>query len=449
MNGRRFDSRGLSALVRQGASRLGAAGLALAGSVLAVSLAVYAATAHTASPAKSQKPAAREHRQANPGPLLVALERTLGRPRGGNRDTGSSGAGWGSTSQAESTENQQGLSVSISGNIAVSSVPGANNNTGVAYIYDRYEHGGGQWDKKWALPDPRKAEGDYYSWSVAISSTTAGTYVAIGGNDNNGEPDFVYVYKASGNVWQQEAKIPDPGNNYLDMFGDALAISSTTLVVGASCENDYRGAAYIYQRSGTQWNRMASMSDPLGNSGDGYGYSVAVSGNTVLVGDLDVAYAYTRTPGQGWPQTAAIKNPGPSNDNFGQSVTLSGTTAVIGAPYAVQGEGAAYVFQLSGTTWTQRQELAEPGGGEFGWSVAMSGSELLIGEPIYGIPSCGTAYAFKLSGTKFAELGQMADPSCTAGAKFGFSVALTGTFGIIGAPDTNNDQGTNYIQPLP
>jgi hypothetical protein len=79
-------------------------------------------------------------------------------------------AGWGSTSQAGSTGNQQGFSVSISGNIAVSSVPGANNNTGLAFVF---EHSGGQWNKKWALPDPRDAEGDYYSWSPAISSTPA------------------------------------------------------------------------------------------------------------------------------------------------------------------------------------------------------------------------------------------------------------------------------------
>jgi hypothetical protein len=452
VNARRFNGRGLSALIRHRASRLGAAGLVLAGSVLAVSL----AAAHTASPARLPKLAAREHLQANSGRLQAAVDQTLARSWADSGDLGSSGAdagGWGSTSQAGSSGNQQGYSVAISGNIAVAAAPGTDGQTGTAYLWD---HQGGQWNQKWTLPDPRGAKDDLYSWSVAISSTTAGTYVAIGGNDNNGKPDIVYVYKASGDTWDLEAKIPDPGNNYLDMFGDALAMSSTTLVVGASCENDFRGAAYIYQRSGTSWNLAASMSDPLGKPYDSYGQAVAVSASTVLVsgsnttpsGGRDVVYVYTQTSGKGWPETATISNPGATNNYFGYSVALSGTTAVIGAPEATDSQGTAYVYQLSGTAWTQKQELAKPGG-LFAWSVAMSGNDLVVGEPVYGSTNCGTAYAYKLSGTQFAELGQFTDPSCTLGDNFGWSVALTSSFAVIGAPGANNGQGTNYEQPLP
>jgi hypothetical protein len=429
-----------------------AAGLLLAGLVLASSLTADVAAAHTASRARWTNLAARTALVTRSERLRVAALRSSGRPWSGRDGTSSRGgatARWGGTRLTGSTGNQLGFSVAIAGTTAIASAPGVNNNAGAVYFW---HHVGGSWHKVLTWPDPRGATNDNYAWSVAMSSTSAGTYMAIGGNDNNGKPDFVYVYKqGSGFTWNLEAKIRDPGNNYLDMFGDALAISSTTLVVGASCVNDFSGAAYIYQRSGTHWNREASMSDPLGNSSDSYGGSVAVSGNRVLVGDLDVAYVYTHTSGQGWPLTAAISNPGPSGDSFGQSVTLSGTTAVIGAPYGTQGEGAAYVYRLSGTTWSQQQELTEPGGGEFGWSVAMSGSRLVVGEPIDGEPSCGTAYAFKLSGTQFTLLGQIADPdkSCTTGTKFGYSVALTGTYGIFGAPGANNGRGANYELPLP
>ena len=114
---------------------------------------------------------------------------------------------------------------------------------------------------------------------------------------------------------------------------------------------------------------------------------------------------------------------------------------MIAAP-GVSPVGAAYVYHLSGTTWSQQQELTEPGGGEFAWAVAMSGSELLVGMPIGGQPDCGTAFAYKLSGTQFTMQQPIADPdeSCTSSDKFGYSVALTSTFGVFGAPGATNAQ---------
>ena len=117
------------------------------------------------------------------------------------------------------------------------------------------------------------------------------------------------------------------------------------------------------------------------------------SGNRVMIGAIGYAYVYTHTLSQGWTQTAAIANPGPSGDSFGQSVALSGTgtTAVIAAP-GVSPVGAAYVYHLSGTTWSQQQELTDQaaanrlGRGDVG-------ERLLVGMPIGGQPDCGTAFA--------------------------------------------------------
>lgn len=438
-------------LARRGASRRGAAALLLAGSLLAAGLAADAVAAHTALQARSSRSATRAALLAKSDSLRAAVERTLGRPWRGQGDTSSPGsgtAGWG-TSLAGSSSNQQGFSVAVSGNIAVSSAPGTNNYTGLAYLW---EHSGGAWSKLVTLPDPRDAPGDNYAWAVAVSSTTSGTYVAIGGNDTNGEPDRVYIYTGSGTNWHLQTTIDDPGTSYKDMYGDNLAISSSTLVVGASCGITNSGAAYIYQHEGSKWVLQDSISDPRSTADDFFGEAVAVSGNRVMIGAVGYAYVYTNASGQGWARTATIANPGPSGDSFGQSVALSGagTTAVIAAP-GVPPVGAAYVYDLSGTTWSRQQELSRAGGGEFAWFLAMSGSELLVGMPIGGQPNCGAAFAYELSGTKFTLQKQIADPdkSCTSGDKFGYSVALSGTYGIFGAPGANNGQGANYELPLP
>jgi len=308
-----------------------------------------------------------------------------------------------------------------------------------------------------ALPDPRGAQNDDYAWSVAISSTKAGTYVAIGSNASNGQLNNVYVYKGSGPTWKLQATITDPGGDTPDRFGNALAISSTTLVVGAYCDTDNLGAAYIFHRSGSTWTQQVKLLDPGNNAGDNYGNAVAVSGNTVLVGAVDAAYIYTNKTGHGWVQTATLANPGKSDDNFGESVAIAGTTAVIGAPGDAPGSstllpGAAYVYTGSGSTWTRHQKLMYPAGTKgdiFGYSLAMNSTTMLIGMPIYGTVGCGTAYVYKSSGGTWTEQARQADPDCQNGDNFGFSVSLFGSYGVYGAPCLNNHLGAFYVRKLP
>jgi hypothetical protein len=394
------------------ASRLGAVGLLLAGSVLlAGSLETDAAVAHSAS---------------------------------------SAGPGWADTSREWSAGSQQEYAVAISGNIAVGGAPGADHGQGVAYIWIRV--GGAQtWRKAATLPDPRHAKDDYYAWAVAVSSTKSGTYLAIGGNDNNGNPDRVYIYTGSGASWHLQATIDDPGPNYLDMYGDNLAISPSTLVVGASCGGDDSGAAYIYDHDGKRWVRKKSIKDPRHTADDFFGQAVAVSGDRVMIGEVGYVYVYTAKSGKDWKQTDRITHPGSSDQSFGQSVALAGTTAVIASP-GVPPIGAAYVYRLSGTTWSRKQELTRTGGGgEFAWAVAMSGSELLVGMPIGGTPNCGAAFAYKQSGTQFTMQKEIMDPdsSCTSNDRFGNAVALASTYGIFGAPGANGGHGANYELPVP
>jgi hypothetical protein len=235
----------------------------------------------------------------------------------------------GASPTVAATGNQQGFSVAVSGNTAVVGAPGANNHSGIAHIWER--GGGGQpWQQVVTLTDPRKASNDDYGWAVAVFSTNTATYVAIGGNEQNGKPDVVYVYEGSGKTWHRQARLFDSDGHSKDMFGSAMAISSTVLVVGAPAVSGNSGTVYIYKRSGQQWNQQATVTDPGDTSQDLFGRSVSTSGNEVLAGAVDTAYIFTNASGHSWTQTVVLRNPGSPKDNFGYGVYLDATTATIG-----------------------------------------------------------------------------------------------------------------------
>jgi len=149
----------------------------------------------------------------------------------------------------------------------------------------------------------------------------------------------------------QQAKLTASDGVPGDTFGVSVAISGSTAVVGDSFKNSQTGAAYVFVRSGTAWSQQARLtaSDPAKDSV--FGDSVAVSGSTVVVGanhgagsDTGAAYMFVRS-GTAWSQQAKLTaSDGVSRDFFGGSVAISRSTAVMGADGNNSATGAAYVF---------------------------------------------------------------------------------------------------------
>ncbi len=311
----------------------------------------------------------------------------------------------------------KGFSVAISGDIAVAGVPGVGNWTGQAYVYQR---SGRFWLHTATLSDPRKAKNDVFAWSVAVSSSKAGNYIVIGGNDGNGKRDYVYIYKGVGHTWHSQATLGDPGKTSQDMFGDAVAISGTTLVIGASCQNGFSGQAYVYTRFGKRWVMQASLADPAAKSQQDFGQSVAASGRTVVIGARNVAYVYHYS--HGWQPTGTLRNPGKSTDAFGRSVAVAGGVALVGAPGPMPPQhkakpGAAYIYALTGKKWSLKQTLPAPkGGDEFGFAVAIAGTDAMVGMPLYTHLGCGSAFGYASSAGHWVERTQLVDANCPAGA---------------------------------
>jgi hypothetical protein len=354
------------------------------------------------------------------------------------------------TPHANSITARQGYSVAISGNVAVAGAPGVSDNTGAVYVFQKTRKKG--WHPIKVIGDPRVATNDDFGWSAAVYNSPSLTYVAVGGNGTNGQRDFVYVFTNPGGAWTLQSEIADPGNNSSDMFGDSVALSANTLVIGASCVKDNSGAVYIYHRNGLRWILQAHVTDPLNHDNDSFGDAVATSGDTVVVGARDRAYVYVNKTGHRWVTAAVIKNPGPAIDNFGASVGVSGSTAVVGAPgTGTEDSGAAYVYAKSGSHWMPRATLVAKTrfhGDQFGTSVTTSGTWIVVGEPEQGRTSCGQAREFDLRRGKWVAVKEAAGPACAPGNLFGFSVATSDGYLVVGSPGASKGAGAAFVGGL-
>ncbi|MFX0194871.1 MAG: Ig-like domain-containing protein [Candidatus Hodarchaeota archaeon] len=257
---------------------------------------------------------------------------------------------------------------------------------------------------------------------------------------------------------QLEGKlIPSVGDAY-DYFGNSVAISGDTAVVGApqaSFQGKSVGIAYVFVRIGTFWVEQAQLTGSGDFFGETFGWAVAISedGATVVIGapiinemisNTGAAYVFVRN-GTSWSEQAKLAtSAGAINDHFGKSVAISedGGTVVVGARKDKEWgkkAGAAYVFRRVWTSWSEQAKLtASDAGAEefFGSSVAISGSTAVIGAPYDKKEgkNVGAAYVFTWDETAATWSEQAKLTASDAGAAhFGGSVAISGTTTVVGA----------------
>jgi len=367
-----------------------------------------------------------------------------------------------------------GISVALSGDTALAGAywddVGANSDQGSAYVFTR---SGTTWSEQAHLTASDGAAYDYFGRSVALSGDTAlvGAYSDdVGANDNQGS---AYVFTRSGTTWSLQQKLTASDGAASDHFGHSVALSGDTALVGAYYDdvgaNTDQGSAYVFTRSGTTWSEQAHLTALDGAAWDNFGFSVALSGDTALVGaygdnvganlDQGSAYVFTRS-GTTWSEQAHLTaSDGAAVDNFGFSVALSGDTALVGADSDDVGanldQGSAYVFTRSGTTWSQQAHLTASGGAAydfFGVSVALSGDTALVGADYDNVGANldqGSAYVFTRSGTTWTQQGKLTASDGAAYDRFGISVALSGDTALVGADHddvgANLDQGSAYV----
>jgi hypothetical protein len=294
--------------------------------------------------------------------------------------------------------------------------------------------------------------GERFGESVAISGDTA--VVGAPGDDTTAwDQGSAYVFVRSGATWSMQQRLLAQDAAANDHFGYSVAISGETVVVGAPGDNSLAGSAYVFVRNGTSWTQQQKLGMPGGAGGERFGYSVALSGETVVVGApySNAAQIWTRSNGV-WNKNQDLKANWTLNAGvaaaFGHSVAISGSVVVVGDPFQIvdsrPSQGAAYVFVLDLTlgTSTQHRLTASDGaaGDLFGWSVALSGSRLVVGAPLGDASGCatcntGAAYVFaRNGGTTWSPEQKLIANDGASGDWFGRSVAISGSTVAVGAP---------------
>jgi hypothetical protein len=434
--------------------------------------------------------------------------------------------------QGSGEDDRFGRSVAVSGDTVVVGAPQENSSTtgvnstpnesagysGAVYVFVR---SGTAWSQQAYLKASNTGVNDLFGTAVAVSGDTvvvgapqensSTTGVNSTPNESAGYSGAVYVFVRSGTAWSQQAYLKASNTGVNDLFGTSVAVSGDTLVIGAPDEDSSTtgvnstpnnsatdsGAAYVFVRSGTLWSQQAYLKPSNTGAGDDFGYSVAMSGNTLVVGAYGedssttginstsnesalgsgAAYVFVRS-GTVWSQQAYLKafNTG-AGDGLGFSVAVSGDTVIAGAVWedsstmgvdstpnnSATDSGAAYVFMRSGTVWSQQAYLKPSNtgaGDDFGGSVAVSGDTVVVGAygedssttgvnstPNESASSSGAAYVFVRSGTVWSQQAYLKASNTGENDRFGVSVAVSGDTAVVGAH--SEDSGTTGVNSTP
>jgi len=416
-----------------------------------------------------------------------------------------------------------GRGVAASGNTIVVGAPGEGSNasgvngnqlddsltsSGAAYVFVR--DGAGNWSQQAYLKASDPAAGAQFGWSVAISGDTivVGAFTA-----DPLETGVAYVFKRDGaGNWSQQGRLTASNAQFDDQFGISVAISGDTIIVGANREDSNAtgvngdgannslseaGAAYVFTRDGAgNWSEQAYLKASNTGGIDQFGASVAISGDTAIIGAVaessnatgvngnqadnsvagaGAAYVFVRSSTGDWSQQAYLKpSSAASNfENFGVSVSISGDTVGIGSQSedsgsfgingdesdkSTSGAGAAYVFVRDGAgNWTQQAYIKASNTGSndnFGVSVAVVGDQLAVAANFEGSSATGingdqsdnsaggsgAAYAFTRDGTgTWSQAAYLKASNTESGDIFGISVAASGDTAVVGALREDSD----------
>jgi hypothetical protein len=303
------------------------------------------------------------------------------------------------------------------------------------------------------------SDGSLYSWFGYSVSVSGGTAV-IGAYAGNGSTGSAYVFVLNGTTWSQQAELTASDAALGYNFGRSVAVNGGTALIGATGNR----AVYVFVQSGTTWSQQAELTAGDGQSGDQFGGSVSLNGGTAVIGASNhtggagngqgAAYVFVQS-GTTWIEQAELTaGDAAANNQFGGSVSVSGGTVVIGAAGHTVGsntsQGAAYVFVQSGTTWSQQQELTASDGktsDAFGASVSVSGATAVVGASAHKVGTYlhqGAAYVFVQSGSAWSLQQELTASDGQRSDAFGTSVSVSGGNLVIGASGRNTGQGVAY-----
>jgi hypothetical protein len=357
-----------------------------------------------------------------------------------------------------------GNSVSISGDVAV---VGARNNGGVgaAYVY-RWD--GTSCNEEAKLTAFDAEAGDNFGFSVSVD----GDVIVVGARTDDhstlSDAGSAYVFRWDSS-WNFEQKLTASDAASNDRFGYSVSVSGDAIIVGAYAHDAVgpdSGAAYTYRWDTASWGDEQKLVPSDAASGDNFGFSVSVSGDWVIVGstgDDDAGtssgsvYVY-QWDGNAWGgEQKLTASDATGADLFGTSVSIGGDYAAVGArgdDDKGANSGSAYVFNRSGSTWTEQQKVTSSyvgAGDDFGYAVAINEKLLVVGALNDDVtkPDAGSVYVFARQGSSWSRRTKLVVPDSAEDDQLGTSVAVSGNFVVAGVPGDdpggNGDAGAAYL----
>ncbi len=357
-----------------------------------------------------------------------------------------------------------GYSVSLYGDTALVGAYLDDGAAGSAYVFERT---GTNWSEQQKLSASDGVASDRFGFPVSLYGDTA-LLAADGDDDKGSESGSVYVFVRAGTSWSEQQKLTASDGATGDSFGHSVSVHSDTALVGSYHDDDrgsMSGSAYVFARTGTGWFEQQKLTASDGASGDKFGQSASICGDTILVGangdndkgsESGAAYVFVRT-GTNWSEQQKLTaSDGATNDDFGSSVSVGGDTAVIGARLdddLGQNDGSAYVFVRTGPVWSEQAKVLPSGssvGGDFGRSVSLYGDTILIGASGDDelTPNSGAAYVFLRTGTSWSNQEKVFHSGSAGGDLFGHSVSVHSDTALVGAYEDDGSvsvRGAAYV----
>ncbi|AKT38155.1 FG-GAP repeat protein [Chondromyces crocatus] len=308
-----------------------------------------------------------------------------------------------------------------------------------------------------ALHPQYREEFGAFGSSVSLS----GNRLVVGARKAANRKGAAHAFLRTDTGWLEEAELLAVDGHAGDDFGFSIALSGNTTLVGAPLTNDglrFPGAAHVFTHRDGGWIHEAKLVGRDGMSLDLFGYSVAIDGDTAVVGafqarhegnETGAVYVFGRT-GNSWQEQARlVPADARHHDRVGISVAISGRTILIGADGSDdQGDssGAAYVFTKHEDGWHQETKLTAGDGAEstfFGHPVALEGDTAFVGTYLADgkTPGSGAVYVYARDERGWTEQSKLVAGDGVTGDAFGASLAVSGDKLVVGAPQAD-DRGT-------
>ena len=313
---------------------------------------------------------------------------------------------------------------------APAGVLGSGTGIGTAYVFCRQGVG---WSQCAALMQFDAAVGDLFGDTVAIDDDV----IVVGATTDDSGKGSAYVYREAGQEWEIEAKLIASDGAENDNFGKSLGVSGNFIVVGATGNAEVAagaGAAYVFRFERGLWSEEAKLLAPDGQFNDRFGRSVAIWGDTLLVGaqkDDDAGsesgsvYVFGLNEGAWEFEDKLVASDASSGHEFGISAAMHADVAIIGT----FGDNSAYVFRFDGAQWIEEFKLTSCGSfsEKFGQDVAIVGDRAAVGGQ-----EGACVYAFE--DPDWEPIAELLSSDIAISDGYGESVAITGNSTVVGAP---------------